>query len=176
MSSETKNLQMRVTMYDDVIGVRARLESRADVAELMGRLEFVASYLWPANSACDAVVDMRAVGAALAAAEAVASGVCGEGSAATAAACGGKIEAASVRRMIEAGPLSPDDVEGIVAEQLSDDEFEKLSPAMAEAVALRRLGLTAAECGRALGVSEQAIWARSGKAKERGVVVSGISE
>lgn len=67
-------------------------------------------------------------------------------------------------------PLDEDLLEQIVAEKLTDQEFEALTCALSEAVALRRCGLKVADVGRALGATESAVSARLVEAKKRGVV------
>jgi hypothetical protein len=57
----------------------------------------------------------------------------------------------------------------IVAEQLTDDEFERLEPREAQAAALRRLGFTHVEICEALGFGEDRLRTLLWKARKKDV-------
>ena len=75
-----------------------------------------------------------------------------------------------VRRRLQRGPLDRAAIATIIAEQLSDAEFDGLTEKQRVAVALRRLGLTATQCADALDLSSgNLIDQLLSKAKKRGV-------
>lgn len=75
-----------------------------------------------------------------------------------------------VRRRLQRGPLDRAAIATIIAEQLSDAEFDGLTEKQRVAVALRRLGLTATQCADALDLSSgNLIDQLLSAAKKRGV-------
>lgn len=77
-----------------------------------------------------------------------------------------------VLRRLERGPLDRATVATIIAEQLSDAEFDALTNGQRAAVALRRLGLSAMQCAEALDISDSnQVHAQLSRAKERGVSI-----
>jgi hypothetical protein len=76
-----------------------------------------------------------------------------------------------VLRRIDLGALDRATIATVVAEQLSDDEFDALTGAQAKAVSLRRLGLTSVQCADALEINQTAVNHYLAAAAKRGVVV-----
>jgi hypothetical protein len=78
----------------------------------------------------------------------------------------------NVMLRLQRGPLDRATIATIIAEQLSDAEFDALAKGQRAAVALRRLGLSAMHCAEALDIGDSGqIHAHLAKAKERGVAV-----
>lgn len=73
---------------------------------------------------------------------------------------------------LQLGPLDRATVATIIAEQLSDAEFDALANGQRAVVALRRLGLSAMQCAEALDISDSnQVHAQLSRAKERGVQI-----
>jgi hypothetical protein len=185
---EAKETKSRVCICDETIDVDARLDCRDDVDRLIERIQYAADFMWPAEACAIASAIVGAEAAAAEIAESIEGGLTQAADEpqpprqSAAPALDDQAEAqdesappltlAEILAQAKDGPLTVEAIDRVVAEQLADDEFEKLSPAQAEAVALKRIGLSALQTAVALGVpSEQSIWARLSKAKERGVTV-----
>lgn len=163
---ETKS---RVSLCDETVEIEARLACRDDADALIERIQLAADFMWAEEAL--AVPNHAAIAAAVAKVneDVPATHDLGRCAGALAEA---PLTCAEVVARAKMGPLDPDVVERVVAEQLSDAEFRKMSPAQSEAVALKRLGLSAMQIAGALGApTEQSVWARISKAKDRGVTV-----
>lgn len=83
-----------------------------------------------------------------------------------------RLRGEDVLRRLQRGPLDRATIATIVAEQLSDAEFDALAKSQRAAVALRRLGLTAMQCAAALDLADyNQIQVRLREAKQRGVLL-----
>jgi hypothetical protein len=106
--SDSTETRFRVTICDETIDFKGRIDSRADLDDLVARLHYAADFVWPQDGKHAASVSCETP--------------------------------APPQR--EDGPITPVRLAEIVAEQLTDDEFARLTPRQSEAVALRRAGLT----------------------------------
>lgn len=174
MSERIEEIQTksRVCLCDRTIDVDARLDSRKDAEALVARVWAVAAVLWPEDQERDQGLNREADAAGESSGTGALGGLPDQGKIGVQREGGPEdaISLSEARRKFKEGVFPVQVIEEIVAQQLADDEFEKLSPAQAEAVALRRLGLTVPEITNALCLnSENAVWSRIGKAKDKGV-------
>lgn len=152
---EVISTHLRVSICDETVDVKARIDSWEDVDELIGRLQWAAEYRFGAREYADEGEASEEAGAV-------------EVSQETFNAENPPLDLKGV--MSCELPLAGDLLAAIVAEKLTDDEFERLAPRQREVIALRRIGLTNAQVAQALGVSAGSVGGSITFAREKGIL------